>query len=300
MIHVPDGANLNILLQNFLEGYDYLSWVNRVALYDTEISQPDFSKEIESASQLILGPNGPALTISHIVNAAKLEVHFTAYHSTESLFGLLFAFVYQPDAPWIWLTKYQFDEFNELVSRLAKDGLALFGSDEEQVAKALFFNSKDPTLQNAIDHSAKFTATYVKALAKEFQDKADYNSYKHGLRTLIPQEFRAQLGQQLKQIEWAELVTSYLVLKKPVRWKNQWVSDLELVFRALDYERSKRIIVTNTHLMHNLFEIKKALTSGKSRVTLCLFDSDNVYDILRPSKEGHVMQKMTISPGELT
>ena len=133
----------DVLLNNFLERYDYLSWVNRAALLDLVISQPELCKKVEDSIKAMLGDNGPALSSERIVKTAKLEMHFAAYHSTESLLGLLFAFMFDPSAPWIWLTQYR-AEFGELVNKLAEDGLSGFTTDgdAENVAKALFINRK--------------------------------------------------------------------------------------------------------------------------------------------------------------
>ena len=135
-------------------------------------------------------------------------------------------------------------------------------------------------------------------LAKEFQDKDDYNAYKHGLRTLTPQDFRLKMTSQSAtpiQLKWEALTTTYLVIGQPMEWKNNLVSDLKVVTKAIDYERSKRIIVTNTHLMHNMFEIKKALTHGTTQINLHLFGQETAFDILGPSKMGNTMKKMVVS-----
>lgn len=291
-LRLPKDIDLKVLLKNFLEGYDYLAWINRAALLDIIVSQPEFCKKIESTIMLLLG-DGPALSSEHIVKTAKLEMHFAAYHSTESLLGLLFAFTIDPSAPWIWLTHYKFKEFNELVSKLAKDGLSMFNRNPEAIAKSLFFLSEHET--PAISNSAKFGVDYIKGLAKEFQEKADYNSYKHGLRTLAPHDFRASIG----PLKWEELTTTYLVLGNPMKWKGDLLRDLHVVYKAIDYERSKRIIITNTQLMHNLFEIKKALINGQTQIKAFTFENEKAFDILGPSKKGNVMKTMMISPAPL-
>ena len=293
-IRLPKDTGLDVLFKNFLEGYDYFSWINRAALLDLVVLQPDFCENMKSRIKSLFG-DGPTLSSDHIMNTAKLEMHFAAYHSTESLLGLLFAFTIDPSAPWIWLTRYRFKEFNELIGRLARDGLSMFGKNEEAIAKSLFFRA-EPNPQ--IDNSAKFTIDYIKGLAKEFQEfqgKAGYNSYKHGLRTLAPHDFRASVG----PIKWEELTTTYLVLGEPVKWKGDFVSDVQIVFKAIDYERSKRIIITNTKLMHNLFEIKKALLRGQTQINAFLFEKEKAHDILGPSRIGNTMNTMTISPAPL-
>lgn len=286
-----------MLRKNFVEQYDYLSWVNRVAWLDLVISNPEFSAKIESATKELMGENGPHPSVQQIINTSKLELHFTAYHSTESLLGLLFGFLIEPSLPWVWLTCYRPVEFAGLVNQLAEKGLAMFGTDEESIARTLFFNSTEPKYQVDIDTSVKFAVTYFKMLAKEFQNKADYNSYKHGLRTLKLHEFRAQLG----NVKWEELATIYLDITDPIEVQNELVSDLHLVVKAIDYERSERIIIANTKLMHNLFEIQKAIATqeGTQKGTLCLFGKDDATQILRPTKTGNVMNTMVLSPDPL-
>ena len=304
LIRTPARLGQNELLRDFLEGYDYLSWANRAACLDLIISQPEFCAKIEATAKSLLGQNGPPVAIERIINSAKLEMHFAAYHSTESLLGLLFAFTIDPSYPWVWLTKYRFEEYNALVSKLAKVGLAMFNPrpDAETFAKFLFFNSTEPRYKTEIDRSAKFAITYFKMLANEFQDRADYNSYKHGLRTLAPHEFKAKLESETKQalLNWDELTTTYLVLMNPVKWKSELVSDLHVVYKAIDHERSKRIIIMNTHLMYNLFQIQKALVGGTKQAAIWLSSKEGeAFDVLRPTKTGNILNKMTISPEPL-
>jgi len=287
------------LLKKFVEEYDYLFWINRVAILHRAIEDSEFRLKIVEQVQLRLDRENLPIPDESILDRIKLEMHFTAYHSTEALLGLIFAFVYQPELPWLWLTTYSFSEFNEMVAGLAEKGFSMFHSDEKLVAKALFFNVADEELADLVENSANFTIDYVRRLAKEFQDKQDFNSYKHGLRTMRAKpsspKLRSLDGKEL--LRWNELTTTYLEVGKRVEKNGQVFRDLRIVNKAIDHEKSVRIIVTNTHLMRNLFEIRKAQLLGRSEIEVKLFDKEhNAFDVLRRTKLGMSYDKFTISP----
>ena len=71
-IRLPIGVSVKLLLKNFLEGYDYLSWLNRAASLALIISQPDFCSKIETEDNSLLGANGPTVSAERIVKAQEL------------------------------------------------------------------------------------------------------------------------------------------------------------------------------------------------------------------------------------
>jgi hypothetical protein len=280
------------LLKEFLEGYDYLSWAYKASVLTILIEDPTLFNQVKERFESDFGKN---VTPSKetLMNFYKMEMHFSAYHSTEALFALIFAFLFQPDLPWLWLTMYTNKNFSDLVHRLSEKGLSLFGKDAKLVARGLFFSVKDEKLNGTIEHSADFAASYIKELAKDFLDRDDYNSYKHGLRTLAAREFKAALG----PVNWQEeATTTYLTLTKPTETREAIVRDVCVTIKAIDYVRSKRIIATNTNLMHNLFEIKKAQAIERQGVRLGVFPQEMIVpDVLLPSKSGNALRKATLS-----
>lgn len=285
--------------KQFLEEYDYTFWARRVAELQLMLSQSELITRTREYAAKLLGNPDLGWSDESIRNSIMLDIHFTAYHSTEALFGIIFAFVLDPELPWYWLTTYKFTQFNRMVSDLAERGLSVFNPDEILVAKALFFNIADKQLQPAVESSAQFATRYIRALAKEFCDKEDYNSFKHGLRTLRARStsggFSTVEGRPL--LEWNETVTTFLEVGKPVRTGDQVFREVKVAAKAIDHERSIRIIMNNTHLMHNLIQIKKAQFENKKTANLKIFDADsNVLDVLKPTKSGFILNKMSFSP----
>jgi hypothetical protein len=284
------------LNKQFLEEYDYTFWARRVAELQLILSQNGLVTRTREYAAQLLGNPDLRLSDESIRNSIMLDIHFSAYHSTEALFGITFAFVLEPDLPWYWLTTYKFYEFNKMVSDLAERGLSVFNPDEILVAKALFFNIADKQLQPAVESSARFATRYIRALAKEFCDKEDYNSFKHGLRTLRARStsggFSTVEGRRL--LEWNETVTTFLEVGEPVNTGEGVLREVKVAAKAIDHERSIRIIVNNTHLTHNLIQIKKAQLENKKTANLKIFDEDsNVLDVLKPTKSGFSLKKMT-------
>jgi hypothetical protein len=228
----------------------------------------------------------------------KMDIHFTAYHSTEALIALIFALAVDPKLPWTYLTTYNSSDFNQMVSLLADKGLSTFSADGKLVAKALFFNVTLGQADDLVENSAQFTVQYIRELARLFRDRQDYNSFKHGLRTLKPKISSTSLssinGKPI--IQWSELATTYLEVEAPVELNGRSVRYVHLVSKAIDFEKSVRIIETNTRLIHNLLEIQKAIATGRKEIALTLFDKErNAFDILRRTKMGLSLDKMTIS-----
>jgi hypothetical protein len=69
---------------------------------------------------------------------------------------------------------------------------------------------------------------------------------------------------------------------------------VKVAAKAIDHERSIRIIVNNTHLMHSLIQIKRAQLENRKIANLKIFDEDtNSLDVLKPTKSGFIVNKMT-------
>jgi hypothetical protein len=286
------------LLKSFLDEYDYMSWMTRVAVLQLLIERPELVSETRGRLLSILDNPNLSLSDESIVDRMKMDIHFTAYHSTEALLALIFALVVDPGLPWLYLTKYTSRDFNQMVSQLADKGLSTFSSDEKLVAKALFFNVKPGRLDDLVEHSTQFAIEYIRELAREFRDRQDYNSFKHGLRTLKPKTSLTSLSSADGKtiLRWTELATTYLEVGAPFETKGHMVRCIKLVSKAIDYEKSVRIIETNTHLVHNLLEIRRAKTTGKTKITLKLFDKERrAFDILRRTKIGLTLDKMTMT-----
>jgi len=286
------------LLKRFLEEYDYLSWMTRVTVLKLLIQRPELVSQARGRLLSILDNPSLSLSDESIVDRMKMDLHFTAYHSTEALLALIFALVVDTELPWLYLTRYTSSDLNQMVSQLANKGLSTFHSDEKLVAKALFFNVAPGQVDDLVEQSTEFTVEYIRELARQFRDRQDYNSFKHGLRTMKPRVSSTSISSTNGKpiLQWSELATTYLEVGARFETDGHMVRCIKLVSRAIDYEKSARIIETNTHLVHNLLEIRMAQVTGRKEITLKLFDKErNAFDILRRTKIGLSYDKMTIS-----
>lgn len=94
------------LLKTFLDEYDYLSWMTGVIVLKLLIEHPELVSQARSRLVSILDNPSLSLSDESIVDRMKMDVHFTAYHSTEALLALIFALVVDPKLPWLYLTRY--------------------------------------------------------------------------------------------------------------------------------------------------------------------------------------------------
>jgi hypothetical protein len=115
---------------------------------------------------------------------------------------------------------------------------------------------------------------YLKAIALEFAERGEYNSFKHGLRTMRAEASEVTLFTTQGKSLWSAeaLVTNYLELQTLNGKGNQ--RKVRMVAKAIDFERSFRIIEFNTHLMANLVSIGRALARQETTAKLFVVDAE--------------------------
>jgi hypothetical protein len=267
-------ATAERIRKDFYESYDVEYWITRGRMLHLLIVRNDIRRAVIDA-------------LDHfdkeetIVNRFKTDLHFLTFHSVESLFALIFATVKFWDCPWIWLTSYTTSEFNDLLHKVAEDGLNSLGVD----AKILFYNPPPTETDDRIQRSSSLIEKYLKAIAREFTERGEYNSFKHGLRTMRTHASEITLSTEPggKPLWSAEaLVTTYLELQALKGKSNQ--RKVSSVTKAIDFERSFRILEFNTHLMTNLIRIGRAIARHETTANLFTVDNDtDLSELLRPT-----------------
>ena len=158
--------------KDFYESYDVDYWITRGRILHLLIVRNDLRRAVIDALNHFDDEEA-------FVTRLKTDLHFLTFHSVESLFALIFATVKLWECPWIWLTSYTAKEFNDLLQKIAVDGFDSLGVD----AKGLFYNPPSTDTDDRIQRSSSLIKKYLKAIAREFTERGEYNSFRHGLRT---------------------------------------------------------------------------------------------------------------------
>jgi hypothetical protein len=270
---VTADAALAALRKNFYESYDIEYWTTRGRILHLLIVRNDIRKAVFEA----LNYFGSEETI---INRMKGELHFLAFHSVESLFALIFATVKLWKCPWVWLTSYRSREFNKLLDKVATDRIDALGLD----ARVLFYDRPPADTEDRVEKSCNVIREYLKALAREFAESGEYNSFKHGLRAMRAEASEVTLFTAQGKSLWSAeaLVTSYLELQTLNAKGNQ--RKIRMVAKAIDFERSFRIVEFNTRIMTNLVQIGLARARKETHAQLFVVDEEtDLSELLRPT-----------------
>src|SRR3989344_3728796 len=268
------------ILNMFLTFYDTDWWINKTRTLQLLIEDGEILTKINQ-DKILMKFDKEKLKRSY-----QYELHMTSYHSSEALFGLLFAFLFEKDTPWVYLTEYRFENFNKLVEGIKNKGLGSI-MKEEQISKFiqwLFFagvTKKEFDDYEKIENSIEFVNKYLKSLAATLSDKKDYNSYKHGFRGL---PIRSAITIRKQQVNVPPLESSgEACLYLDFDFENNNGSKkkrLKIVTKIYSYKTALNIIITNTQLIKNIIEVRKQMIIDKNnQITFGLFHDKKVKDI---------------------
>jgi|ERR1051325_4676186 hypothetical protein len=116
------------------------------------------------------------------------ELHMTAVHSTESLFAFLRAIHLQGQHFWYELTEYSHEELNSFIKTVREKGIEGLGTPDhpDAIRSLLYPGASDADYaRTELQQTAAFARQYLKKLAEFFNDRSDYNAYKHGGRVAV-------------------------------------------------------------------------------------------------------------------
>jgi len=268
------------LLNMFLLFYDTSYWINKTRTLQLLIENEDLLNIINQDEVL------KNFQKEEMKRLYQYELYMTSFHSSEALFGLVFAFLFQKETPWIYLTEYRFEDFNKLIEMIKNKGLSSIIKEEDtpKFIQWLFFPmaTKDNFKEfGKIEGSTDFIDKYLKKLAYTLSDKKDYNSFKHGFRGL---PVRSTLTIQNKQTNSPLLESSgesCLYLDFDFKKENEVTKKiLKIVTKTYSYKTAVNVIVTNTQLIRNIVDARKQIiVDKKTQINFSLFHDKTVNDI---------------------
>jgi hypothetical protein len=236
------------LQRKFFGHYDYYFWIHKANSLLFFINNPENIKNMKAQEDIY--------DDQVILQALKMELHMSSFHSTESLFRQVFAIIYNPQLPWIWIARCHHTRLSTLIEKTKKGGLAALAVNPEEWLRANLY----PTIDNKHKRyekskaSASFVVHYLNSLAVEFIDHSEYNSYKHGLHCFPGIQNLTAINDVTSKVEFESEndVIEFLEFKKyqDEEGKCQKVS---LTSKSYEYARDYNIIRMNSAIMYNLF-----------------------------------------------
>ena len=268
------------LLNMFLSFYDTDYWITKIRTLQLLIEDEELLKKV-SQDEVLKKFDKEKLKRSY-----QYELHMASYHSSEALFGLIFAFLFQKETPWVYLTEYRFDEFNKLVGDIKERGFASIIKEDEipKFIGWLFFpgvSKENFSEYEKIEKSISFIESYLKSVARTLSDKKDYNSYKHGFRGLPIKSVITIQKQEANIPPLESSGESSLYLDFDIETKNGTPNKrLKIVTKTYSYKTALNIIATNTQMIKNIVESRKHIIVDKAtQVNFALFFDKEIKDI---------------------
>jgi hypothetical protein len=111
-------------LQNdYFQFYHYNFWMHKANAVSSFIEHPDKIKDLRFEEDEDID--------EYILDNLKMELHMMVFHSSESLFLNIFAIIYQPNFPWVWVSRCTSQKLNDLISKVKRGGLSLLKENPE-------------------------------------------------------------------------------------------------------------------------------------------------------------------------
>lgn len=283
--------SLERINKNFIQHFNYSYWYHKInALYEY-IEKPEKIKtEVKYPHDITLDET--------IIENFKLDIHMSVFHSAETLFLVLFGFLYEPNSIPVWISRCSNTKLWELIKQFSDNGLDHFVTNSEEFLLFLLYPAIDKKheLYEDAKLSVRFVKNYLKQLSKEYVDHFEYNSFKHGLRCNSGQS-RFQLKDDKTQtilLDSASDAIQFLELNL-IRKNKEMIYEIKEASKTYDVKRDADIIIFTYQILHNIFEyrqsvIKKELTGSNCRIRFLpyLYKTDESHKIFDFKHENSV------------
>lgn len=232
----------------------------------------------------------------------KMELHMAVYHSSETLFLNIFSIIFMPSFPWIWTSRRRPWELYDLIKTVGKEGLSKLGPSPEIWLRENLFPSVSREHKNyeKTKLSSAFVVDYLNALAVEYLDHNEYNSYKHGLRSFVGrQKFQATNDVTSEIVMHMESdIIQFLEFEDKDKNGNPYIDKedgkpytfIKLATKGFDNKRDYMIIKMNSAILTNLFYAKgvliKTAADASRKLGYYLLDNFTVEDIFKDDPDG--------------
>ena len=247
----------------------------------------------------------------------KSSMRMTYFHSIETLFELIFAIEqgvikevneHQDELILQRLATSDFRKNFERISKIANsdkdelkkwDTLYKFKTVNETISllRYIFYYTLTPDKTNfdksywdKLDDSLKAVKSTLIILAKDFADRKEYNSYKHGLRVLpLARKFQAFNSETKKEILSMDFSDS-------MTFVHQGKNEFSVITKGFDTERDFRMTIVVSDFIASIINIRKGIYFNKKEdKTLVKFFDEKLINELTKSNIKAKDLKFTMS-----
>ena len=227
----------------------------------------------------------------------KAEIHFAYFHMVEALFELIFALEKLDDKKlWLHLSLSRGYQLKKRIPKIAKGELdfldliiTLRGGYELPFIQYVFFFikrfpvkmliNKEETLeinQEILEKNFEFIKKALKILANDYQNRLDYNSYKHSLRYFhYPVEI--ELGKLSKEEKGTPLIKFGAEDSFTFLCSNKECVDLKT--KGFDWKQDYKKIILCHDLIMSIINTRKAILLRERDSKVALFHERDITEI---------------------
>ena len=117
----------------FFKFYDADYWWNKTMYLQSIIERSEILDLIEEHVKV------ETFDSQAIKKTCQFDIHMTSFHSMEALFSTIFAFIFKPENPWIYLTEYKSGQLNSNIKKIANKEFDLANSTLGKIIFGLAF-----------------------------------------------------------------------------------------------------------------------------------------------------------------
>lgn len=227
----------------------------------------------------------------------KAEIHFAYFQMVEALFELIFALEkYDDKKLWLHLSLSRGHQLKKRIPKIAKGELDFLdqmitlkgGYELPFIQYVFFFGKKFPVTilinkkeklvvnQEILEKNFEFIKQALKILAKDYQDRIDYNSYKHSLRY-----FHYPVEIELGKLSRKEIRTPIIKFRAEDSFtflcRNK--ECVELKTKGFDWKQDYKKIILCHDLIMNIINTRKAILLRERESKVAIFHERDISEI---------------------
>lgn len=271
--------DIDELEKKYEKSFDYNFWLHKFLALENLLKDQKNMQEILVDNE----------SIDSLKSSFEMDMHMSVFHSSETLFLILFGFIEQPRYMWAWVSNCESKDLYEMIEKLRDKGLELFIKNTRQQIRDFLYPGikKENNLYPSTLTSAEFVINYLRRLAREYLDHDEYNSFKHGMRC-----YPGKYGLTMNGPDGKPIIDSrnpgicYLTTTRKYESGKIVNVRVDETMKTYQIERDKKIVLTNSLILQNIFSTRRAILSGKpnAQYNVSIFANSKVEDIFKFEK----------------
>ncbi|MGI0027632.1 MAG: hypothetical protein ACREAD_07310 [Nitrosopumilaceae archaeon] len=275
----PSLFDINELEKKYEKSFDYNFWLHKF------LALENLLKDQENMQKILVDGE----SVDSLKSSFEMDMHMSVFHSSETLFLILFGFIEQPRYMWAWVSNCDSKDLYKMIKKLRDKGLGSFIKNTQQKIRDFLYCGikKEDNRYSSTLTSAEFVINYLRRLAHEYLDHAEYNSFKHGMRC-----YPGEYGLQMMGPDGTPILDSknpgifYLTTSRKYE-EGKLNVRVDETMKTYQIERDKKIVMVNSLILQTIFSIRRAVLTGKpnAKYGVTIFDNTKVDDIFKFEKD---------------